>query len=468
MKIKVALFLFISVLIVFTGCVRSVTQESALPSLAATDSVQSGEANMPQENMFSKLHVEGAQLMNANDQAVQLRGVSSHNLSQYPAFVNKQAMQQLKDEWDCTVLRLAMYTAEEDGYCTGDEANQQLLKEKIDAAVRDAEELELYVIIDWHILSDGNPLTYKDEAILFFSEMAQKYADEEHVIFEICNEPNGSTTWAEVKTYAQAVIPTIREFSDAVILVGTTSWSKDVDITAMDPLIGFDNIMYTLHFYAASHGQELREKANIALQVGLPIFVSEFGISDASGNGAIDEAEANTWVAFMNENGLSYVMWNLSNKNESSAMIHPDTTKTFDFTQVDLSQTGKWFTTMANKKQGEGMPVPAPSPGKAIIGIEANIVDTWAVHGEQYYKYRVVLRNETSVDISGWKAILEFNQLAVLSETWNANYVLENNMLTITPKAYNQILPASSMATIDVGFIIKSEKALFIQTIIVE
>lgn len=210
-----------------------------------------------------------------------------------------------------------------------------------------ATELGLYVIIDWHILSDGNPNTYKTQAINFFNEMSTLYKDNDNVIYEICNEPNGNVQWSkDIKPYAQEVIGEIRKIDDdAIILCGTPTWSQDVDIVADDPIQGYSNIMYTLHFYADTHRQNLRDKAQIALNKNLPLFVSEFGICDASGNGNINEQEANNWINFLNKNNISWVCWNLSNKNESSALLSSNTNKMSGWTKEELSQQGKWLIT---------------------------------------------------------------------------------------------------------------------------
>jgi endoglucanase len=248
---------------------------------------------------------------------------------------------ELRTDWNANVVRLALYTSEYGGYCTGGDKVQ--LRKLVDDGVQFATDNDLYVIVDWHVLSEQSPLVYADEAEAFFADVSAAYADHDNVIFEICNEPNGSATWADVKEYANRVIPIIRKNDpNAVILVGTPTWSQDVDKAAADPL-AFDNVMYCLHFYAATHKDDLRQKMVSALDAGLPVFVSEFGICDASGNGAIDEGQADTWVALLDERGVSYVMWNLSNKDESSAMFKPSCDKSSGFTDDDLSQAGAWL-----------------------------------------------------------------------------------------------------------------------------
>jgi len=218
------------------------------------------------------------------------------------------------------------------------------LKGLVDEGVKAATELGMYVIIDWHILHDLTPQKYKEDAKAFFEEMSSKYKDYDNVIYEICNEPNGGTSWSEIKSYAEEVIPIIRANDpDAIIIVGTPNWSQDVDVAANDPITGYDNIMYAIHFYAATHTDNIRNKAITALNSGLPIFVSEFSICDASGNGAIDYNQAELWFDLITEHNLSYAAWNISNKNETSSLIQSSCNKTSGWTESELSETGVYI-----------------------------------------------------------------------------------------------------------------------------
>ena len=181
----------------------------------------------------------------------------------------------------------------------------------------------MYVIIDWHILNDNNPNSHIDDAKEFFDDVSAKYSSNHNVIYEICNEPNGGTSWSDIKSYAEIIIPVIRKNDkNAIIIVGTPNWSQDVDIVSEDPITGYDNIMYAVHFYAATHKDDLRNKVKTAISNGLPVFVSEFNL--------------------INDNNLSYASWSLCNKNETSALIKPDSTATSTITIDDLSDTGKY------------------------------------------------------------------------------------------------------------------------------
>ena len=299
-----------------------------------------------------RLHVKGIKLVDKKGHEVQLRGVSTHGLSWYPQYVNDKCFAQLHDKWGANVVRLAMYTEEYNGYCSGDAKNRSDLKKLIKKGVRLAKKHKMYVIVDWHILSDGNPNSHKKEAKAFFREMSREFKGYNNVIYEICNEPNNGTSWKEIKSYARSVISTIRKNDKkAVIVVGTPTWSQDVDQAAADPIKG-DNIMYALHFYAATHKADLRNKMIAAINKGLPVFVTEYGICDASGNGAIDKEEANRWVQTMDEYGVSYIAWNLSNKQESSSIIKSSCPKVSGFKKSELSDEGRWLYHLLRKKAG--------------------------------------------------------------------------------------------------------------------
>lgn len=289
-----------------------------------------------------RLSVKGTRLVNSQGRAVVLKGVSTHGINWFPQYVNKAAFKTLRDSWGVNCIRLAMYTEEYNGYCSG--GNQAELRKLINNGVKYATELGMYVIIDWHILSDGNPVKNKKQAMSFFKYMAKKYKNQNNIFYEICNEPNGGTSWNRIKSYASPVIKTIRKYDKKnIILVGTPTWSQDVDVAADSPIKGYSNIMYTFHFYAATHGDSYRQKVQTAIQKGLPVFVSEFGISESSGNGRIDKNEANKWIQFLKKNKISYVCWSLCNKNESCSLLKSSCSRTGNFKKSDLSQAGLWY-----------------------------------------------------------------------------------------------------------------------------
>ncbi|MBY4604098.1 cellulase family glycosylhydrolase [Bacillus rugosus] len=282
-----------------------------------------------------QLSIKGTQLVNQDGKAVQLKGISSHGLQWYGDFVNKDSLKWLRDDWGITVFRAAMYTAD------GGYVDNPSVKNKVKEAVEAAKELGIYVIIDWHILNDGNPNQNKERAKEFFREMSTLYGSTPNVIYEIANEPNGDVNWKrDIKPYAKEVISVIRENDpNNIIIVGTGTWSQDVNDAADDQLKDA-NVMYALHFYAGTHGQFLRDKANYALSKGAPIFVTEWGTSDASGNGGVYLNQSREWLNYLNSKNISWVNWNLSDKQESSSALKPGASKTGGWPLSDLSASG--------------------------------------------------------------------------------------------------------------------------------
>lgn len=304
-------------------------------------------------DVISPLHVSGTQLCDEYGSPVRLQGVSLHGLGfgdEFTRYVNEAAFQTLRDDWGANVVRLPVYSMDYGGWCNG--GNRDALRQTVSNGVTYATNLGMYAIIDWHILSDDNPQTHQSDAIAFFKEMSARYKDCPNVIYEICNEPNGGTSWDQIYDYACAVIPVIRANDPgAVIIVGTPTWSQDVDQVAGRPL-PYKNVMYACHFYAATHGENLRQKVRTALAAGTPVFISECSICDASGNGGIDYDSANAWKQLIKDNGLSYIEWSLSNKGETASIIRGGSGKTSGWSVDDLSQAGQWFrSTMRELRQ---------------------------------------------------------------------------------------------------------------------
>lgn len=446
------------------------------------------------------LWVEGTQLKDKNGDPVQLRGVSTAGLSWFPQFANKDAFQTMYEEWGINVVRLAMYTDEYAGYCVGDDNNRDKLKNLVKTCVEDAAELGIYVIVDWHILRDEDPNKYKDQAIAFFDEISELYGDYDNIIYEICNEPNGSATWSKIKSYAEEVIPTIRaNDEDAVIIVGTPTWSQDVDKALADPIEGYDNIMYALHFYAATHTEWLRDRMTDSINKGLPIFVSEFGICDASGNGRIDYYQSEEWIKTMNQYGVSYCIWNLSNKDESSSLLAPSTTAVAGWSKDQLSESGQWFVEIMkgslesvgtsgitgengnNQSQGsEGNPHQNESQSNAgeytpptAISKEVTLDDckisvsssnTWGDGANTFYQLTTLIDNQSVSAKEDWMITVTFSGDVIVDQNWCCTVSTNGNQLKITPESWNATIHSGGSIS-DIGVIISSQSKITIEKI---
>ena len=281
---------------------------------------------------YGQLQVKGSQLCDQQGQPVILRGVSLgwHNI--WPRFYNKKAVQTLKQDWNCSVVRAAMGIMIEDNYLENPTFAMQCMTPVIESAIKN----NVYIIIDWH-----SHIQKTQEAKEFFGKMAQKYGKYPHVIYEIYNEPV-EDSWASLKKYATEVISEIRKYDpDNIVLVGCPHWDQDIHLVADSPLEGFSNIMYTVHFYAATHGDYLRERTEAAVKKGIPVFISESGVTEASGDGKVDAESAEKWVEMCERLGISWLCWSLSDKNESSSMLLPRATATGPWADDVIKVSGK-------------------------------------------------------------------------------------------------------------------------------
>lgn len=308
---------------------------AAVPDTVQPEAQQSEAVRLGGISENGQLCVKGTQLCNEKGETVVLRGMSSHGIQWFPQFVTKDYIKAVGDR-GANIMRLAMYT-EENGYIQNNSVKQTLIS-AVDSTLAN----DMYAVIDWHILSDGDPMQHIDEAELFFKEMAERYKDSKGIIYEICNEPNGNISWsANVKPYAERIISAIRSIDgDAVILVGNPQWCQDLDSVVADRL-SYDNIMYTCHFYSGTHTQWLRDRISNALKNGIPVFVSEWGTSDASGNGGVFEEETRKWLDFMSANNISWCSWSLCDKNETSAALVGGSNASDGLSDSELSVSGK-------------------------------------------------------------------------------------------------------------------------------
>jgi endoglucanase len=283
-----------------------------------------------------QLQVKGNLILNQHGTPTQLRGVSFFWSQWMEKFYNPKIVDWLVDDWKVTIVRAAMGVKHDEtisGYIyNGAEANR--ITTIVDAAIKRG----IYVIIDWH---DHYAFNNIKESKKFFRKMAQKYGKYPNVIYEIYNEPI-DVSWGDVvKPYAEDLVKTIREVDpDNLIIIGSPHWSQDVDSVADNPVIG-NNLVYSLHFYAATHGADLRQKADYAISKGLPLFVSEFGTCLASGDGYVDSAETEVWFKFMDKHNLSWCNWSVGDKNEAASIIVPGAPYFGKWKSDQLSPSGK-------------------------------------------------------------------------------------------------------------------------------
>jgi endoglucanase len=279
------------------------------------------------------LAVKDGRIVGAHGEPVTLRGMSLFWSQWAPRYYSAETVGWLAKDWKVDVVRAAI-AAE-----TNDSARQHFDRELakastvIDAAVANG----IYVVIDWHAHR-----TYPEEATRFLTVIAEKYGHLPNLIYEPFNEPlRDGVDWSrDVKPYHQRVIGAVRAIDpDNLVIAGSPSWSQDVDVAAADPL-PFTNVAYTLHYYAATHGQALRDKGDAALVQGATLLITEFGTVEATGNGPLDYEESEAWWDWAEARGIGWMAWSIGDKDETSASLKPGTPPA-GWSEDDLTESGK-------------------------------------------------------------------------------------------------------------------------------
>jgi len=310
---------------------------SANPAIVPNALLSTPPAGSPVA-LHGKLSVQGNQIVDEHGEAVQFRGMSFFWSQWEPEYWNADAVNFLVDDWKCTLVRAAM-AVEHGGYLEQPLDETAKMIAVVDAAIAKG----IYVIIDWH---DHAAFDHVNQAKDFFNEMAEKYGQFPNVIFETFNEPM-QVSWADViKPYHEELVPVIRNHTqDSIIVLGTKTWSQDVDEAADDQVPG-TNLAYTLHFYAATHKSNLRDKAAVALEKGVALMVTEWGTCDASGNGTLDLESSREWIAFLDEHNISHANWAVSDKLEAASAFWPGAAATGGWTDEDLTPSGYYIRMM--------------------------------------------------------------------------------------------------------------------------
>ncbi|BFM05220.1 cellulase family glycosylhydrolase [Halioxenophilus aromaticivorans] len=345
---------------------------------------------------------------------------------------NSAVVQWLKQDWNTKIVRVALGADEGGSYLEDPVGNLQRIQTVVDAAIDN----DLYVIIDFH---SHHAEDKKDVAINFFTQMAERYGDNNHVIYEIYNEPL-QVSWSQViKPYAQDVISAIRAIDpDNLIVVGTPTWSQDVDVASQDPIDG-TNIAYALHFYAGTHGQFLRDKAQTALNNGVALMVTEWGAVNADGNGGVAQASVNEWMSFLSANNLSHVNWAVSDKNEGASIIYPGASPTGNWSAADLTPSGTVVKGIISNWAGAGDDNGDNGAGgngggagtggggdngggdngdpEADVTCEHLLVSQW--HGG--FQGAVRITNHSSSPINGWQVHWNYSDNTIITNSWGGN-----------------------------------------------
>jgi endoglucanase len=319
------------------------TSPTPSPTVSPTASPTPGPGGTPVA-INGQLRVCGVKLCNQYGKPIQLRGMSTHGLQWYPQCVNNASMDALAKDWNADVIRLSMYI-QEGGY----ETNPRKFTDLMHSLIEEATARGMYAIVDWHQLSPGDPNYNLDRAKTFFTEIAQRHKDKTNILYDVANEPNG-VSWATVRNYHQQIIPVVRaQDADSVILLGTHGWGSlgvsdgrnETDV--INSPVSFGNVLYTFHFYAASHDDEYLNTLSRAAD-RIPMFVTEFGTQTYTGDGGNDFTMSQRYLDLMASKKISWVNWNFSDDSRSGAVFTGGTCPNGPFTGTSrLKPAGVWI-----------------------------------------------------------------------------------------------------------------------------
>ena len=291
------------------------------------------------------ISTQGNKLVDSNGDIIQLRGMSLFWSNFIGKYYNDGVVKWLKSDWSANIIRAAMGVEEDGGFLSNPTVERQRVFDVIEAAIEEG----IYVIVDWH---SHEAESHQEEAVAFFSEVAQRYGSYPNVIYELYNEPINSNWVRDLVPYHQAVIGEIRKHDpDNLVVCGTPFFSQNVD-DVIGNEINDVNVAYTLHYYAATHKQFLRNRAQLAIDANLPLFVTEYGTTEASGNGPIDEEETNIWWDFLDENDISWCNWSISDKQETSAALTPGANRRGGWSDLQITTSGNLVRDELRSKNG--------------------------------------------------------------------------------------------------------------------
>ncbi len=292
------------------------------------------------------LKTAGNRIVDQHGVPPQLRGMSfSWSIWGGKKYYNNDVVDWLVDDFNVSLIRLSMAIEPDGGYLQQPHEQAALIRQLAARAIKRG----IYVIIDWH---DHNADKNLVQAKTYFAHMARLYADTPNIIYEIWNEPERQS-WPTVKAYSIAIIEEIRKHDKHnLIVVGSPRWCQDIDIAAEDPITGYSNIAYSFHFYASDphHQENLRHKAEVALEKGVPLFVTEWGVGESNGDGIFDTEKTARWMSWMEEHKLSWANWNITDKQETTAILAPGAPISGNWTQNQLTPAGDYIRQQLRKR----------------------------------------------------------------------------------------------------------------------
>lgn len=177
------------------------------------------------------------------------------------------------------------------------------------------------------------------------------------------------------------------------------------------------------------------------------MFVSEFGITEASGNGTLDEQSGQAWIDLLDQDRISRVAWAISDKEEASSIFKPGT----DPDSPSLSDLTEWGQRLRQVYTGKDTDDEKDSQDDADSGQKTADVksgdnglkatlkqsNTWNSDGMTFTQFDLPLTSRSDQPVTGWSEALQFTKDVTIDQSWNGDISASGSSVTVKAGKYH-------------------------------
>lgn len=310
---------------------------------------------------------KGKYIIGDDGNQIEFRGIGTHALLQYGNLHTLEALSSLRD-LGVNLIRITVYIENytflhSDGQqAKGYIAAPTETKAEIEKIVNYCEQLGLYVLLDWHVYSwgagSGTGIFHEEEATEFFTYFCTLYKDKPFVMYEIANEPHHQTI-NEYVPFVTAMHTLIHSIVENPIIVTGTCKDNTTDLWSAFKSNGLDDIFISSHAYGNSINVD---KYKAMWDVNMPIFNTEWGNAQASGDGNREDERTIALIKYYHEQKIPHSVWKLTDQAMTCAVLKNTGNINSEkyatgFTEEDLSAEGtlyfiwfKYFATIGHNR----------------------------------------------------------------------------------------------------------------------
>lgn len=312
---------------------------------------------------IGKLHKNGKYIVDENDVPVELRGIGTHHLLQYKNLHNRKAFDSLR-RMGVNMIRPSAYLEDynflgSDGETAyGYISRPEETRAEIEKIIKICIDLGLYVLLDWHVFYDSNMIAgqtytgyarfHETEALEFFEYFTEKYGDYPNMIYDLCNEPYFASE-SDIVQFVQAVRAVIVENVDEPVMTcgygagqtNDTWYTRSKRLYDAFVAAGITDVFVAPHIY----GSNITTPAQQLWDENIPIFCTEWGNSQGSGDGAGNDTAALANTNWFHEHAVAQSFWKFTDQTMTTSVLQNqgiiNSEKWLDgFNWSDLSHNG--------------------------------------------------------------------------------------------------------------------------------